>query len=91
MDEGARIGLYGCMVIAALVGVVVSIEHRRRPHVSADMHQRLLYLVVAIGVAASEADTLRGFVIVLTASIGAYKIARTLADPVAVRIVSRAA
>ncbi|MFD1034134.1 hypothetical protein ACFQ15_05665 [Sphingomonas hankookensis] len=90
MDEGARIGLYGCMVIAALLGAFVSIEHRRRPHVSADMHQRLLYLVVAVALAASEAQTVRGFIIVLTASIGAYKIARTLVDPVAARVMTRA-
>lgn len=90
MDEGARIGLYGCMMIAAVAGLLVSIEHRRRRHVSATIYQRLLYLVVAVALAASEAETLRGFVIVLTASVGAYKIARTLADPVAARVMTPA-
>ncbi len=86
MDEGVRFGLWGWMAIAAIIGAAAAFLTQKPWEAARPAHMSLIVLVVAAGVAGGEADTLRGFVLLLTAPIGAYKVARVVTDPIAARI-----
>lgn len=86
MEDGARFGLFGLMAIATMVGVVAAVLAVRSGHTNRPEGLALIVLAVAAGIAAGEADTLRGFVLLLTAPIGAYKVARIIVEPIAIRL-----
>lgn len=93
VDQRAPFDVMFLIVAGGAFGVLAARDHARGATAdrAALQPQRLALLAIVTAIAAWETATWRGFVVLLLAPLGAYKLAATLAEPAWRRVMQRQA